>query len=493
MADYLAIEWDKRSLAVIEASIGRSEGEVSRAFRIPWEMPEDETPQARGESLRAQLREQGVSASRAVLVLPRDAFAVRRLDLPDAPDDELPDLVRFQAATRSATPLDTLALDYIPLPKEEASSGRHVLLFSIDAHRLKDLTATIEAAGLQPTSCVVSTVATTQCVAYAAATRTAGLVPGVPTLVVYQHKSRVEISILDRGQLIFSHATRLPETTDASHVNPLKAELARSIVALGQLHPGVEVEQTVLIEEEGEDPAVLSMLQERFGDRLHRLIPGEHTQLRAGKGVGALPVIPLGALESQLQPTILGVDLLNPRKAAAKPDYTRLRIGLGAAAAVLVLGTAYWMFRSEINSREEDIAFLEQRKDELDTILQRGQPQLESAGEINDWLEQAPSPLDILTQFRDKLPGTDRLYLTNLQFAPSARGAVATVRGSGYARSRRDAEDLYQVLADHGYRVRPHEVEISRRDPEYPVTFELDIDVVREQVSDEDAEETEGA
>ncbi|MFG0295858.1 MAG: hypothetical protein ACF8PG_08110, partial [Maioricimonas sp. JB045] len=89
--------------------------------------------------------------------------------------------------------------------------------------------------------------------------------------------------------------------------------------------------------------------------------------------------------------------------------------------------------------------------------------------------------------------GTDRLYLTNLQFAPSARGAVATVRGSGYARSRRDAEDLYQVLADHGYRVRPHEVEISRRDPEYPVTFELDIDVVREQVSDEDAEETEGA
>ncbi|QDU37741.1 Competence protein A [Maioricimonas rarisocia] len=489
MADYLAIEWDKRSLAVVEASIGRGEGDIARAFRIPWEMPEDETPQARGESLRKQLREQGATASKAVLVLPRDAFAVRRLDLPNAPDDELPDLVRFQAATRSATPLETLALDYIPLPREESASGRHVLLFSIDAHRLKDLTATLEAAGLHPTSCVVSTVAAAQCVAHAASTGKAGLMPGVPTLIVYQHKARVEISILDRGQLIFSHATRLPETTDATHVNPLKAELARSIVALGQLHPGVEVEQTVLIQEEGEDPSVESMLQDRFGERLHRLTPGEHTQLQSGRGVSTLPVIPLGALESLLEPTIVSVDLLNPRKAAAKPDRTRLRIGMGAAAAVLLLGTAYWMYRTEVASREDEIAYLEQRQDDLDAILQRGQPQLESAGEIDAWLAQAPSPLDVLTEFRDLLPETDRLYLTNLQYAPAARDAVATIRGSGYARSRRDAEDLYQALADNGYRVRPHEVEISRRDPEYPVTFELDVDAVREET----AEESEGA
>ncbi|MFG0335099.1 MAG: hypothetical protein ACF8TS_17210 [Maioricimonas sp. JB049] len=489
MADYLAIEWDKRSLAVVEASIGRGEGEIVRAFRIPWEMPEGETPQARGESLRKQLRDQQATASKAVLVLPRDAFAVRRLDLPDAPDDELPDLVRFQAATRSATPLETLALDYVPLPREESANGRRVLLFSIDAHRLKDLTATLEAAGLHPTRCVVSTIAAAQCVAYAATTGQADLLPEVPTLIVYQHKARVELSILDRGQLIFSHATRLPETTDASRVNPLKAELARSIVALGQLHPGVEVEQTVLIQEEGEDAAVESMLRDRFGDKLHTLTPGEHTQLRTATSLSPLPVIPLGALESLINPTIVGVDLLNPRKAAARPDRTRLRIGLGAAAAVLLLGTAFWMYRTEITSREDEIAYLEQRQDDLNAILQRGRPQLESAGEIDIWLATAPSPLDVLTEFRDLLPETDRLHLTNLQYAPAGRDAVATIRGSGYARTRRDAEDLYQVLADHGYRVRPHEVEISRRDPEYPVTFELDVDAVRE----EEAAEPEGA
>ena len=47
------------------------------------------------------------------------------------PDDELPDIVRMQAATKSPTPLDRLRLDFVPLPNR--GEGREVLLATITA------------------------------------------------------------------------------------------------------------------------------------------------------------------------------------------------------------------------------------------------------------------------------------------------------------------------------------------------------------------------
>ena len=90
MPDVLAIHWDKKRLRVVEASIGASVRIVqSFAVEVP-ELP-------KSTWLRDALRRQGTTARQVIVCLPRDEAILRQLELPDAPDDELPSLVYFQA------------------------------------------------------------------------------------------------------------------------------------------------------------------------------------------------------------------------------------------------------------------------------------------------------------------------------------------------------------------------------------------------------------
>src|SRR6478609_3583155 len=111
MADLLALSWDRRRLSGIEVSSGGASPRISGGFSVEW--PE-QTPTA--SWLRDTLRRFGVSTRHVALALPREDTVLRLLELPLVADDEMPTLVRFQAAARSAQSLEQLLLDYLPLP-----------------------------------------------------------------------------------------------------------------------------------------------------------------------------------------------------------------------------------------------------------------------------------------------------------------------------------------------------------------------------------------
>ena len=72
-------------------------------------------PEAAGKQLRAELNRAASRSTHVLVSLPREEAVVRLLELPECTDDELPELVRLQAATRSAVPLDRLLLDFLPI------------------------------------------------------------------------------------------------------------------------------------------------------------------------------------------------------------------------------------------------------------------------------------------------------------------------------------------------------------------------------------------
>jgi hypothetical protein len=488
----IAFDWEDEYLAGVEADVSGATVHVRRCFRYAW--PEETDPPrdaaSLGRWLAESLKQEGISPGEARVVLPREAVVVRKLDLPRVPESELPDLVRFQAATKSSTPLDRLALDFLPLPVNEGDETLHVLMVTVDIDRLQRVRDTLAAAGMELKGVGVSPVAVGELV-----TRMRGEYsrePNQATLVIFQDARRVEITALVQQRVIFSHQTRLSGAADEAGLRASSAEVNRTVIALSQAQSDLEIAEVCLIHAGDADPAFEQSLSKRFGERLHVLDVGQAAGIRLGRpsdARGLASFAPaLGALLGEGERRVEAVDFLTPRRAVVPPDRTKLRIGIGAAAAALVLGGGYWMFSSHLAGLASETADIEARVLELDNELKAGEPELNKASLIGEWVSKHYDPLEVVDRMNRIAPGTDRLYLLSLVTSPGGRIASLGVRGAtaggrdavysvsvtGHAIEQADIQQLQEVLETAGFRVEPS-VEIRSSDPDYPVGFTLNV------------------
>ncbi len=486
MSHTLAFDWEADYLAGIDADVSGESVRVRKCFRIDW--PDDadlrKQPVALGKWLTESLRAQGITANEAHVVLPREAIVVRKLDLPNAPDDELPDLVRFQAATKSSTPLDKLTLDFLPLPVQSGDATRQVLMVTVDSPRLRLIRETLAVAGIELLTVGISPVTVGEVVTHLDGEHSTD--PRKATLVIFQDAHRVEITTLIQRQVIFSHHTRLAGTDSGGGLKSSIAEINRTVVALSQSLSNVEISEVCLIHPGDSDPAVEEALQSRFGERLHVLDVSQARGVTVGLKTDAATLAAfapaLGALLGHAGPQVSRVDFLDPRRAIIPPNRTRLHMGLGTAAAVLIAGVGYWMFDSYLSDLEAQTQTIEQQVQERDAELRQGMPDLNAASLIGEWVEQNRDPLAVIDEVNRLAPGTDRLYFQQLNTETLTRDAVLRVTGRGYAVSQQDVEQLQEVLEDAGFRVLPSVADRSRVDPDYPYAFELQIEVLPREV-----------
>ena len=251
----IAFDWEADYLAGVEADVSGSTVRVRRCFRYDWPAQTDPPPDANslGRWLAEALKQEGISPGEARVVLPREAVVVRRLELPNVSEDELPDLVRFQAATKSSTPLDRLALDYLPLPVDEADTTRQVLMVTVDKERLRRVRDTLAAAGIEPKSVGISPVAVGELVTRIEGEHSAD--PHKATLVIFQDARRVEITTLVQHRVTFSHHCRLSGTEDAAGLRSSLVEIDRTVIALSQSQSDLEISAVCLIHAGDANPA----------------------------------------------------------------------------------------------------------------------------------------------------------------------------------------------------------------------------------------------
>lgn len=480
MPRLIAFDWEADSLAGIEADVSGETVHVRRCFRYEWPAPSDppQSAAALGQWLADALKRDGITPGEARVVLPREAVVVRTLDLPRVPENELPDLVRFQAATKSSTPLDRLALDFLPLPVDEADSTLQVLMITVEDARLKRIRETLSAAGIELTSVGISPVAVGELVR-----RLRGEQPSAPdraTLFVFQDAHRVEISTLVEQRVIFSHHSRLSGADDADGLRTATAEVNRAVIALSQAQSDLEIAEVCLIHTGDAGSPLEKSLAQRFGERLHVLDVTKTRGVRLGRpadAAGLASFAPaLGALVAAGDPHLAAIDFLAPRRAIVKPDRTKLRIGLGAAAAVLVGGIAYWMVASQIADLTAQREVIEQSVRDIDTALKQGQPDLEAAGILAEWTGASRDPLTVLDRLNRLTPGTDRVYLQELSMSIGGRDQTFNIEGVGAAVEEADVRQLQEILESDGLRVEPI---VGRRssDPDYPRGFDLKVEL----------------
>lgn len=493
MADYLAIDWEKRQLCGVEGDVSKARLRIKRCFRLVW--PEDldpaKEPQRAGEWLKRELQELGVSSRQCLVTLPREDVVVRHLELPNVPDAELPDLVRFQAATRSALPLDQLQLDYLPLPARENSIGRDVLMTTVSKQAIATIQETLQVAGLEFEALGVSPIAASEVLVHLEHHEAQD--PQQADLVIARHGKRVEISVLRSGQLIFTHSSRLAVDGEQQQIQSILTELSRAQVALQKQAPDVTIGRLWVLGAETEHQTLCAALQQKLGFAARLLDPltvvEMHAKSAEAPGNHALYAGPIGLLLAREDARAVGVDFLHPRRPPVQQDRRKLRIAIAAAGIVVLLGLGLFQRHQTISTLDEDLANLQDEASHQTELVKRGESQLKVAEALLEWQTDTVNWLSPMREVVAAMPGTDRAYLIDWHFTITPGRTAATIRGEGQARTRSDVDEFNDRLSlDKSYAVRPHAILRGERDPEYPYRFELDVD--RKLIRAEDPKKT---
>lgn len=464
----LVIEWDRDHLIIVAGTPSGSGVTLQRALTLQPSTRSD--PEECGWELRHALSSAGIKEESVSVVLPRSSVTLRRIQLPAVTDDELPDMVRLQAATRLTVPVDSVCMDFVPLPP--LGEGRDVLLATAPNEQITRIRRTVQAAGLQLTSVHVSSFGIATALARSGVTdATDSSVEAVISL----RAEMIELLMIRQQSVVFSHSGASWASADQIE-QAVRSEISRGRMAATEDIGTHTVRQVTLVGAENVTSAVPDAIASRLDHaEIRRLDPAASIvqgplpdELSASDVLAAAGVI--AARPKDRQST---VDLINPRQAEERPDNRRLKIIL-TVGAVLLLSTAAWKWRDStiagINSRTRQI---ESEVSQLTRAYKDGEDDLDKDAAIRQWSLSNVDWLDEMDRIRTIMGGTDRLLIR--EFTCSAgQGAIrGTITAECYARERRDVEEFYRRLEQAGYDVVPRAIESGSRDPDYAAEFSL--------------------
>ncbi|MBI1315003.1 hypothetical protein GC176_27240 [bacterium] len=478
MADFLALDWEADRICGVQADVSRSSVKIQNSFSgvIPEEAIGQ--PERIGTWLQTQLKRHGISARQTIVSLPREEVIMRHLEVPPVGDNELPELVRFQSAAKSTIPLDQLSLDFLPLPSMDKDAPRDVLVASVHQNRIRRIRTAAEAAGLEIASIGVSSVSAASMVILAEGHITHE--PGDVSLIIARHGDRLEVSMIADGALQMTHSSQVLSEEGEQSRTAILAEISRSMIALQKRIPNVRITHAWIVGSESEEVGLDAVINERFKCSVRRLDPFRGPQI----SLSCRPVDephgafagPIGHLLCQASEVLDAVDFVNPRRAEVKKDYTNVKRGLIAAAVVASIVAAYgyraWAVADlEAKTKAAADDFISQNE-----TIKRLEPQVKVANAVDAWASKRVDWLDEAQQLADAMGGTERLYLTELQFGEGTRGERGTISATGNAKERFDVESLNaELMKRQGVEVNPFDIKNRGRDSKYPQEFNLDV------------------
>ena len=477
MADVLAIDWNSHRVCGVQADLaaGSLKIQSSFSFDVPATLSD---PAEVGAWLKGEFQRARISAKSVYLTVPREDVVVRHLELPPVSDNELPELVRFQAASRSTIPLDQLALDYLPMTPREGFQGREVLVASINRKKIRDTRTTFAAAGLDLSAVGVSSIAATHLVSETPEEKSARA--GELSLIIARHGDRIELSILGQGNLYFSHSTQVDSNNAAQSQSSILADISRSMIALQKRLPDARIARAWILGSPGEDSDLAAAIHERFRCILNRVDPftaqGMTVSTEPGDESHAAYAGPIGMLLGRRYESSRTLDFLNPRRAAVKRDLKQIK-RIAAVAAGLIVIFGFYLYRGmQVAALEKATTAAQAETNSQKELLKELGPQVDIAKTVDGWADQNVNWLDESMWLTETIQGTDRQYLTQIRLTGGNSTKKGNVTLTGYAKERADAQTLNaELLERKNVDVQSKENNRSGRDSQYGFQFKLDV------------------
>lgn len=468
----LVIEWGRDRLIAVSGNASGSRITISHALTVARD--KHSAPETLGKDLRQALSAAGVTSDTTTVVLSRSLVTLRLITLPKVSDNELPDMVRLQAATRLTVPVESVCMDFVPVPGN--SDGQDVLLATFPIEQIADIKKSLTAAGLKLSGVHVSTFGIPSALAHAGKLTTTD--ESIETVIILR-SDLIELLMIRQGAVVFSHSGASWSSPDQIE-QAVRAEVSRGRLAATETIGPHTIRQVTLVG----SADVTSVVPDKIGSRLddaliHRLDPRESIV----QGSLPTPLTPsdvlaaVGVIAGQQKGGRATVDLVNPRKALEKPDNRRWKVIL-AVGAVLLLSVGAWKWRdSTIAELQAKQAVIAAETEAYRKAFEDGENELEQDLAIQKWSGGHVDWLDEMNRIREIMGGTDRLLVRNINCSSGQGKTRGTITADCYARDRSDVQKFYRRLEDAGYEVIPKGIQSGSRDPEYSTQFSLVLDL----------------
>jgi Tfp pilus assembly PilM family ATPase len=465
----IALKKDKDCLRVAVATSSRASGKVlfDRALSVEMAGETEELSPARlGDKLRAILHAVGVQRGDATVIVARSEVEMRQLELPPVPEEELPDMVRFQARNQFTSYADDFLVDFVPLPGD----GEHtrVLAAALSAEALTHIRDTIEHAGLRLRRIVLRP--------FAAAELIHSGYPDPGCRVILEIIGReADISVVEDDRIVMSRTVRVPDSYTVEKFDAwLPGEIRRTIsAAQGQAGAG-QIGSIIVCGSAREHEQLCHDLQQSFQIETRFIQPFDLIQ-KSGRFEQPARHDGFASLVGSLLPVSgdrRSLDFLNPRKKAeTRIDRKKIYMAVAVAAAVVLAGilAVWWVLgnkQAQIAALEREIAEIRQFTDITETTRLNTRPLDEWKRRQTDWLEE-------LYQLSLIMPDPDQTRIGRITASSGqADGVSIEIRGLLKEATVRDLKDRLEARP---YAVQPS-VDPTREggfDQEYRVELEF--------------------
>ena len=409
----VAIEFDDQQTYLAAMQTASRRAQLKHLTCLQHEASEEATVAA----LTTEVTRNGLAKSDAVVVICRSDVELRVLDVPPAPESELPAMVKFVAKNEFASLNDNWVLDFVRLSGDASEPGK-VLAAGLSPERKKRIEKIVESAGMRLKQIVFRPLAV--------ANYLASQLPGDDLRVLIEHKhDNANISLFN-GRAMF--ATRTIRLVGKDLAKTFEREIKRTV---GVAHVATDKLDEILLLGEKDVVSPLGVsLSETFA-KPHRVIDPADDRAHGKKLQGVdhnhryIPL--LGVFAERRADATPSMDFLNPRKVEVqKTDLSRwyLYAGIVAAGLLLMFGYGYWQLSQQANQIAEKKKRLERitKVNNGETERPAVEITMKQVGEIDDWVVSGINWQDALLAYSEHALTPDDTIVDRL---------IASDKGSG--------------------------------------------------------------
>jgi Tfp pilus assembly PilM family ATPase/Tfp pilus assembly protein PilN len=449
----IALEWDQAEARLVLASRRGRQLRVEAAERV--ELPtEGEVGDALRERVRGVLDRHRVGKGECLLAVGRSAVEMKHLALPPVPDEELPELARFQAQREFTTMGEDWPLDFLPTD-DDPNQPRHVLAAALDPQTVANLRAVCEDLGLEARSIVLRPCGMASLVA-----RRFALEDDEAYLLIDPLDEQVDLAVLHGRSILMLRCARADwSARDEAARRDALLEVRRTMAAAANRLHGKRIAAIYLCGAGESQQAWAARLHQEFDVPVHPFDPFADAATDS-ETVGGAPderaryASLLGMLLDAADDQRPALDFLNPRqKPPAASNRRQVALLVAAALACVLLGAGWFWQRT--SALDDEIATLKERANSLKELADRSKELREKIAEIDQWAASDINWLGELNRLSAKLPPAEAVMLTQLRASGRAEGGEITLEGRV-----EDSETIGRLAA-------------SLRDPRHAVSHEL--------------------
>jgi len=462
MPYWLAIEWNNEELRAVAAVRRRDRLVIEHAFAVTLSgtvsvsddgsgTTDQQTAENIGRQLAAALAARGIRRPTAFVAISRSLVELRQMSVPPVSDEELPDLVRFQALREFTHVNEEWTIDYLLLD-QDPTQPRNALVAALAPALFEDIQETCRIAQIRPERILLR-----PCAAASLAHRCVPPKPDEIRLLVDLLGDEVDLSVVVGEKLVFMRTARMAgdplEDPDALLV--LVGEIRRTMMAAQNQLGGGRANHLVLC---GQTPAHQSLgqaLQERLDIETTCFDPFSYFDL-GPELEGSLPDHPgryaplLGVLADELEKVAPAVDFLHPHRRPEPPSHRNRYLLLGAGVGLIILLAVMYGWL-QVQDLDSQIERLRGRQTVLDRELKQATEVRKLADAVQSWTGGHVNWLEELKRLNEKVPPAQEVMLSKLTMAAGARGGEISLEG--FADRSESIEKMEQTLDDQQHRV----------------------------------------